>query len=896
MASAMNCPVTAPAKGVLTPIPTLQNGRIPVILVHGNHSEDNDPNCAGWSALIEYFGTPGNDLSQIFSLYLFVHDSSKPIGFDGNSGNSLELGQSIDALFPRDQKIVIIAHSRGGLVSRAFMNRYGDGSEGNRVLLLLTLATPHHGTPLAVADWGLLAIKNANIFNAACIVNVEYGLTDNENTLCKAPFLKTQAAFNINRAGSKDLRWDNFDGPEFGIDYSPGFSVGFPASSVEVGNPHTLSLLDAGLQGAVLPPGEADNDLHGHNNPGALEQLNNDEKYTNKIIAYGGYYTTPILNASLGDYAVSNKNQHVGLSFASKILAAAPSKNETVSLFEANDGLVPLQSALFLRKDSGDEPLYKIERDCFFFCSNEIIYPLEIKDLKARIQVKDVRVFQNYDHLDLLEGNGSDEQLFDSIKADLLSAAVSQLPPTAGFAMSAENQTATDGQTLQLSAPLGKSVAVTFDAGSSVANDVGTIQGWTWKIDGAVVSSQKTFSFPITFGLHQVALSVREDLGTLSSEVTASIVVDSQKLSSTLLFDASQDPKQRFFFASIQTPITDSQGNLLFVSTHFGFSCPFGQCGIRVNSIAALGTLNWQTPNDGSFLSFNVEGSITIGENDHIYVPGFAATLFSLDSTGVATPGWPVLVGPQHFQGPIIADQRLGTVYASGATTFSFSDFPATIMAINPDGTVKWRDDFPNGGRLNLYQGPNRDLYTLLGATSGTTLSGFDHGSGVPFCSPTVNLDSLASGPEGLFGSLRADIFIFDANCNSTRIFTSTDPSQVVAYADKVIYALNRPNPNDAAPTRLFAITNTGAFLWIDSRIQLPVFQAAKNGLVYLFGRDTQDNFKSKIFVLNSTTGEVLDNIETSNICNNCDLAITVADDGTFYVTDQNDAKIFRMN
>ena len=52
-----------------------------------------------------------------------------------------------------DVPIVIVAHSMGGLVSRAFMQyaTYQNGNfsgqpGGNRVIRLITLATPHHGS------------------------------------------------------------------------------------------------------------------------------------------------------------------------------------------------------------------------------------------------------------------------------------------------------------------------------------------------------------------------------------------------------------------------------------------------------------------------------------------------------------------------------------------------------------------------------------------------------------------------------------------------------------------------------------------------------------------------------------------------------------------------------
>jgi triacylglycerol esterase/lipase EstA (alpha/beta hydrolase family) len=47
------------------------------------------------------------------------------------------------------QRVVIVAHSMGGLVARAYLRRYGEA----KVARLITLGTPHHGT--ALAAWGL---------------------------------------------------------------------------------------------------------------------------------------------------------------------------------------------------------------------------------------------------------------------------------------------------------------------------------------------------------------------------------------------------------------------------------------------------------------------------------------------------------------------------------------------------------------------------------------------------------------------------------------------------------------------------------------------------------------------------------------------------------------------
>ncbi|KQV46559.1 hypothetical protein ASE26_20080 [Duganella sp. Root198D2] len=60
---------------------------------------------------------------------------------------ALQLEQGVQALLAasRSEKVVIVAHSMGGLVARAWLRRFGAG----RVARIITLATPHHGTDLA---------------------------------------------------------------------------------------------------------------------------------------------------------------------------------------------------------------------------------------------------------------------------------------------------------------------------------------------------------------------------------------------------------------------------------------------------------------------------------------------------------------------------------------------------------------------------------------------------------------------------------------------------------------------------------------------------------------------------------------------------------------------------
>ena len=110
--------------------------KVPVIFVHGIGGSPTE-----FRSLVErmdrthykpwfYFYPSGGDLVQLARLFrdIFL------------SGNLIPLG---------DTPIVIVAHSMGGLVVREALNQCEHGSCGNRVALLVTIATPFGGEPAA---------------------------------------------------------------------------------------------------------------------------------------------------------------------------------------------------------------------------------------------------------------------------------------------------------------------------------------------------------------------------------------------------------------------------------------------------------------------------------------------------------------------------------------------------------------------------------------------------------------------------------------------------------------------------------------------------------------------------------------------------------------------------
>lgn len=130
-------------------------GRIPVLMVHGwNPNVDGYPTGGMWDNLRNYMAERA-DMRDNFKPYIVKYWS--------NIVSVKELG----SLFSRemekkefyDKKVIILAHSMGGLVSRSFMleNNYTQGPLagqqcGSNVKMLLTLGTPHHGSPLANKD------------------------------------------------------------------------------------------------------------------------------------------------------------------------------------------------------------------------------------------------------------------------------------------------------------------------------------------------------------------------------------------------------------------------------------------------------------------------------------------------------------------------------------------------------------------------------------------------------------------------------------------------------------------------------------------------------------------------------------------------------------------------
>lgn len=367
-----------------------------------------------------------------------------------------------------------------------------------------------------------------------------------------------------------------------------------------------------------------------------------------------------------------------------------------------------------------------------------------------------------------------------------------------------------------------------------------------------------------------------------------------------LFFDGSSDP--RFIGAIFSEPLIDSQGRLIVSSTHFSNVCGFNICGSRLNSISPVGTLNWQTPNTGGYIDPR-GGLRALGPGDRAYVDGYDTAIYAFDSTGMAVPGWPISVLPSGGNSsfadfnPIIVNDLDGTVYLKAGVFFSFSGFPSTILALKPDGSQKWRKDYPNGSRnYGIARGPFNDIYTVID----DQFVGIFHLDGAQFCSQTTLAfgSAVVGGAEGVFTSFRDGIRSFDVSCNTQLIYSSAREVILQNYDHGIIFALDYPiNPFDPSLARLFAVSSIGSFLWRNQDILVSTsgnpIHAIKNGVLYVIGQHVTDGNKQKLFLVNEFTGQILNAVETTSYCQSCGVA--VSNNGIIYLNDRNSTRIYKL-
>ncbi|TAL18161.1 hypothetical protein EPN96_02420 [bacterium] len=215
-------------------------GKQALILVHGIDaaagnfgsfwSTDNIPGnlTPYWNDFLEYFYS-GN-LAEKFDLYGFVYYLGDPLARSGNN-LALKIADKLDA-YP---SAVILSHSVGGLVARsALSDTTGFTSEPDpgvkdevrgKVSRIITLATPHRGTPLASPEFQTLTRTDGSTSS-----NWQVAMPANLSELINGT------------EGGRDLAWDGVMGGAAPADTSANFiyrlneNTGFDSRIVALGS------------------------------------------------------------------------------------------------------------------------------------------------------------------------------------------------------------------------------------------------------------------------------------------------------------------------------------------------------------------------------------------------------------------------------------------------------------------------------------------------------------------------------------------------------------------------------------------------------------------------------------------------------------------------------------
>lgn len=191
-----DAPLTQPA----TPPPnavTCRGAPFPIILAHG---------MAGFERIgpINYFFNVASDLRGRGET---VFESQVP-PYDSSTVRGAKLAQFVDDTLKSTGacKVNIVAHSQGGFDSRYMIStlHYGD-----RVGALVTVGTPHQGTPVADVVLGLVTPSGFTASAVNAILLAVQGLTSNDTG---NPNVKANLA-QLATANSKQWNADNPDDP-----------------------------------------------------------------------------------------------------------------------------------------------------------------------------------------------------------------------------------------------------------------------------------------------------------------------------------------------------------------------------------------------------------------------------------------------------------------------------------------------------------------------------------------------------------------------------------------------------------------------------------------------------------------------------------------------------------
>jgi pimeloyl-ACP methyl ester carboxylesterase len=296
------------ATGKETPL----GDRIPLILIHGDGGDKRPFTNNRWVWWINFLNT--KPYSDYFKVYRYVYETDRSIIYNGTV--IIDFINNWEEF--KNRRVLLLAHSMGGLVSRYAMN---NDEFGNKVINLITLGTPHLGSPAANPPWIGACILSPINFISALLSTKFFGGNEGD--------------FDLSWYSTDDILTEAFED-------IPKYSK-WPW--------HYDDLL---LENAMNFPLTGDMQT---------------QKYTDKIIAFAGDRRGTIGNIEelsiLGpaDDFEETKNDHSHL-FTS-FLALTQVYKKGGDFFWHNDGLVPLESAMFETHLEEDVNAFNLSKETY---------------------------------------------------------------------------------------------------------------------------------------------------------------------------------------------------------------------------------------------------------------------------------------------------------------------------------------------------------------------------------------------------------------------------------------------------------------------------------------------------------------------------------------------------
>ncbi|HEY9788006.1 MAG TPA: hypothetical protein V6D17_21640 [Candidatus Obscuribacterales bacterium] len=335
------------------------NDRMPLLLVHGLRGEYHP--YFRWRKVAKRL-EENKEIKKKFKIYMVRYDTTESL-----SVSVPQFRSAVGRLYSLsgNRPIAVIALSMGGNLAYEAML---DKDTESKISGLMALGTPFHGSPLFCTDW------------------LQYGVYKN---LCW-PWTRIDHSlayrwyFNHNPVLMTDLRWDNADNsvPEVGF-FKSKLPFG-PKGQLTIERTENKRLLDITSNGTNKK----------------------------KLTTYGGYLVNPYLQP-LAERFIESKllapytlvmvkfpahmaREHPVLKMLNKEIATVVCNREAMAragtkfVYGLNDGITPLQSALFLPQTALKSIALSRESD--------------VGKLRTLTDVRRARVFKNIDHLTYIDG------------------------------------------------------------------------------------------------------------------------------------------------------------------------------------------------------------------------------------------------------------------------------------------------------------------------------------------------------------------------------------------------------------------------------------------------------------------------------------------------------------